>query len=84
MFSCKFAAYFRTSLYKKTYRELLLIGIPVGSNTNLLLHFYENKWMSETKKNDLIKARKHCKIFKFIETLNFVEDGGKFKTNYCM
>ena len=40
--------------------------------------------MSETKKNDLIKARKHCKIFKFIETLNFVEDGGKFKTNYCM
>ena len=49
-----------------------IIGIPLGSDplvfffANLFLYFYEKKWMNELKKNDLIKARELCIIFRFI------------------
>ena len=36
--------------------------------------------MNELKKNDLIKARKHCNIFRFIDDLNSINDGGKFES----
>ena len=35
----------------------------------------------QTKENDLIKARKLCNIFRFID-LNSITDNGKFKSNY--
>ena len=38
--------------------------------------------MNELKKNDLIKARKLCNIFRFIGDLNSVNDGGQFESNY--
>ena len=38
--------------------------------------------MNERKKNDLIKARKLCNIFKLIDDLNSINDGGEFKSNY--
>ena len=64
-----------------------IIGIPMGSDpapffANLFLYFYESKWMNELKKNDLIKARKLCNIFRFIDDLNSINDGGEFKSNY--
>ena len=39
--------------------------------------------MNELKKNDLIKARKLCNIFRPIDDLNSFDDGGKFESNYC-
>ena len=39
--------------------------------------------MNELKKNDLIKARKLCNIFRFIVDLNSINDGGEFKRNYA-
>ena len=64
-----------------------IIGIPMGSGpapffANLFLYFYESKWMNELKKNDLIKARKLCNIFRFIDDLNSINDGGEFESNY--
>ena len=64
-----------------------IIGIPMGSDSapffaNLFLYFYESKWMNELKKNDLIKARKICNIFRFIDDLNSINDGGEFESNY--
>ena len=49
-----------------------IIGIPMGSDpapffANSILYFYESKLMKELKKNDLIKARELCNIFRFIE-----------------
>ena len=38
--------------------------------------------MNELKKNDLIKARKLCNIFSFIDYLNSINDGGEFESNY--
>ena len=38
--------------------------------------------MNELKKNDLIKARKLCNIFRFINNLNAINDGGEFGSNY--
>ena len=60
-----------------------IIGIPMGSDpapffANLFLYFYESKWINELKKNDLIKARKLCNIFRFIDDLYSINDGGEF------
>ena len=49
---------------------------------NLVLYPYESKWMNELKKNDLIKARKLCHIFRFIDDLNSINGGGEFESNY--
>ena len=38
--------------------------------------------MNELKKNDLIKARKLCNIFRLIDDLNSFNDGGEFESNY--
>ena len=38
--------------------------------------------MNELKKNDLIKARKLCNIFRFIDDLNSINDDGEFESNY--
>ena len=38
--------------------------------------------MNELKKNDLIKARKLYNIFRFIDDLNSINDGGEFESNY--
>ena len=38
--------------------------------------------MSELKNNDLIKARKLCTIFRFIDDLNSINDGGQFQSSY--
>ena len=64
-----------------------IIGIPMGSGpapffANLFLYFYESKSMRELKKNDLIKARELCNIFRFIEDLNSINDGGEFESNF--
>ena len=64
-----------------------IIGIPMGSDSapifaNLFLYFYESKWMNELKKNELIKARKLCNIFKFIDDSSSINNGGDFESNY--
>ena len=38
--------------------------------------------MDELKKNDLIKAKKLCNIFRFIDDLNSINDGGEFESNF--
>ena len=41
--------------------------------------------MNELKMNDLInliKARKFCNIFRFIDDLNSIHDGGEFESSY--
>ena len=60
-----------------------IIGIPMGSDlapsfANLSLYFCDSKRMSELKKNDLIKPRKLCNTFRFIDDLNSINDSGEF------
>ena len=38
--------------------------------------------MKELIKNDLIKARKLCKMFRFTNDLNSINVGGKFESNF--
>ena len=38
--------------------------------------------MNELKKNDLIKGRQLCNIFRFIDDLNSINDGAEFESNY--
>ena len=38
--------------------------------------------MNELKKIDLIKTRKFCNIFRFIDDLNSINDDGEFESNY--
>ena len=49
---------------------------------NLFLYFLESKRMNELKKNDLIKARKLCSFFKFIDDLISINDGGEYESNF--
>ena len=56
-----------------------IIGTPMGSDpapffANLFLYLYKSKWMNELKKNDLIKVRKLCNIFRFVDDLNSIID----------
>ena len=69
----------------KVFRQI--IGILMGSDptlffANLFLYFYKCRWMNKLKKNDLIKARKVCNIFRFIDDLNSISDRGEFESNY--
>ena len=64
-----------------------IIGILMGSDptlffANFFLYFYKCRWMNKLKKNDLIKARKVCNIFRFIDDLNSISDRGEFESNY--
>ena len=63
---------------------VLLWGLSSSFFANLFLYFYETKWMNKLKKkkNDLIKARKLCNIFRFIDDLNSINDGWEFESNY--
>ena len=38
--------------------------------------------MNELKKSDLIKVRELCNIFRFIDDLNSINDGGEFKSSF--
>ena len=51
---------------------------PASFFANLFLYFYESNWMIKLKKNDLIKAKKLCHIFR----LNSINDDGEFESNY--
>ena len=64
-----------------------IIRIPMGSDpasffANIFLYFYESKWMNELKNSNLNKARTLCNIFRFIDHLNSINDGGEFENNY--
>ena len=60
-----------------------VIGISMGSDpaplmANLFLYFYENKWLMQLKRKDLVSARKFGNTFRFIDDLCAINDGGLF------
>ena len=64
-----------------------VIGIPMGSDpapfmANLFLYFYENKWLMQLKKQDLVSARKFGNTFRFIDDLCAINDDGLFEKHY--
>ena len=64
-----------------------IIGIPMGSDpapffAKLFLYYYESRWTNELKKKDLIRARKLCNIFRFIDDLNAINDAGEFEKHF--
>ena len=77
LFNCYF------TVGPKTFCQI--IGIPMGSDPapfcQFILIFLWNKWLNELKKNDLIKTRKLCNIFSFIDCLNSINDSGKLKSS---
>ena len=82
-------AYLLSNCYFTVGSEIFcqIIAIPKGSDpapffANLFLYFYEGKWMNELKKNALLKARKLCNIFRFVDDLNSINEGGEFESNY--
>jgi len=64
-----------------------LIGIPMGSDpapfmANLFLHHFEKKWLHNTKKRDLQKARMFSNTFRFIDDLCALNDNNEFENNF--
>ena len=61
-----------------------VIGIPMGSDpapylANLFLYRYESTWLSKTRKDNYILARKFGRVFRFIDDLISINDGGEFE-----
>ena len=52
-----------------------VIYIPMASDpapfiVNLFLYYYENMWLLSTWQNYLVKARKFCHVFRFVDDLS--------------
>ena len=63
------------------------IGIPMGSDpapfmANLFLYHYESSFLKELKKTDLSRARRFGNVFRFIDDLSAINDGGEFERCY--
>ena len=63
------------------------IGIPMGSDpapfmANLFLYFYENQYMRNLEKTDNRKARCFGNVFRYIDDLDAMNDGGLFE-EFC-
>ena len=61
-----------------------IIGIPMGSDpapfmANLFLYHYESKFLLNLKKIDLPRARRFGNVFRYIDDLNAINDGGEFE-----
>ena len=64
-----------------------VVGIPMGSDpapffANLFLYFYESKWLQSLKSNDHHIARKFGNVFRYIDDLLAINDGGEFERSY--
>ena len=69
----------------KLFRQI--IGIPMGSDpapafANLFLFYYESSWLNDTKKSNNILARKFGLVFRYIDDLLALNDGGSFERNH--
>ena len=61
-----------------------IIGIPMGSDpapafANLFLFFYESSWLNRMKKSNNVLARKFGLVFRYIDDLLTLNDGGSFE-----
>ena len=64
-----------------------IISMHTGSDSallfaNLFLYFYDGKWMNSLKKNDPVRPRKLCNLFRFTDDHNVKNDGGEFQINH--
>ena len=69
----------------KLFRQM--IGIPMGSDpapafANLFLFYYESSWLNKMKKSDNILARKFGQVFRYIDDLLSLNDGGAFEQHH--
>ena len=56
-----------------------IIGIQMGSDPApfspiLFLYFYERQWLLNLHNTDLLKARKFCNVFRYIDDLNILNN----------
>ena len=69
----------------KVFRQI--IGIPMGSDpapfiANLFLYVYENRFMTNLKKNDLARAKNLRHVFRFIDDLIALNDNEEFMRSH--
>ena len=64
-----------------------VIGIPIGSDpapflANLFLFHYESKWIRNTKNSEYGRTRKFGNVFRFLDDLIAINDGGEFNKSF--
>ena len=69
----------------KVFRQI--IGIPMGSDpapfiANLFLYIYENRFMTNLKKDDLARAKNLRHVFRFIDDLISLNDNDEFMRSH--
>ena len=73
------------SIGNMVFRQV--IGIPMGSDpapfmANLFLYFYENRYVLNLKKQNLMLARRFCNTFRYIDDLCAINDNGEFERTF--
>ena len=61
-----------------------VVGIPMGSDpapfmANLFLYFYENQYLRDLKKQNLMLARRLSNAFRYIDDLCTINDNRQFE-----
>ena len=52
---------------------------PAPRFANLLLHYYESRWIHQLRVSDIKRARRFVNVFWFIDDLTAINDGGEFE-----
>ena len=55
---------------------------PASFMSNLFLFHYEEKWTRKTKRKDLTQAKKYSSMFRFLDDLASIDNGGEFERVY--
>ena len=55
---------------------------PAPHFASLFLYYVQSRWIKDLQKKNLLKARKLCNVFRFMDDLNAVIDAGMFKSNF--
>ena len=55
---------------------------PAPFFANLFLYHYEDKWLQNMKNENFQTARKFGNVFRYIDDLLAINDGGEFESNY--
>lgn len=53
---------------------------PTQFMVNLSLYYYDDTWIRKTKMKDLVTNRKFRNVFRFIDDLTAINDGGNISS----
>ena len=70
---------FETRIYQPI-KGIPMISDPTPFMASLSLYYYDNTWIRQTKMKDPVTNRKFGNVFRFIDDLTAINDGGNISS----